>query len=105
MDSRRWLLLLACVGATCFCALPASTATNGDAPRVSGPLRLQSSGCHTASNGRTCAYVYQLDSAATNDPRAVWRVYWARLPSQRPAERGTCTTEVAEAIQWGTGGR
>jgi hypothetical protein len=105
MDVHRGLSLLACAGAAGLCSLAASSATLGDAPRVGGPLRLHSSDCHTASNGRTCVYVYQLDSAATTDPRAVWRVYWARLPSQRPAERGTCTTEVAEAMQWGTGGR
>ena len=105
MDSRRGLLFLACACAAGSCALPASTATRGDAPSVTGPLRLVSSHCHAASNGRTCAYIYQLDPAVTNDPRPVWRVYWARQPSEHLAEPGTCTTEVAEALQWGTGGR
>jgi hypothetical protein len=89
-------------------ALPALTAAPRETPPiVTGPLVSKGHDCYTAPSGNSdhCVYLFMLDPASTSEPRRAWRAYWVTDRSGVPTLPGYCTTEVVDALTWGTAGR
>jgi hypothetical protein len=97
------LAVLACAGAgtTAVAALTARD-NGGDPPRVTGPLALIDQSCGQKGNRNYCDFDYLLDPSSTNDPADEWHAYWDSPASAETARRGFCTTEVVDALDWGS---
>ena len=81
---------------------PAGTAARSDpGPKVVGPLSLSGSPADCAS-AAGCVLDYVLDPAHTSDPSLSWHAYWAVTPTSARPSSGWCTTQVIEALSWGS---
>ena len=98
-------MLFGLPAAAAVLAVPAWTATRGDVPpAVSGPLSLAvtEAGC---AGVPSCVFDYVLDPASTSDPADTWHAYWATTSKAPRPSPGWCTTEVIEALTWGSAGK